>query len=341
MNKMDSNWTFSSKQSCSSNLLFRKMDVEKYDNGRDKFYTLSVEEKKKYKSPDLYLEQLYGIKIDGLDKEYMRLYREVKKQLEETRKIELLAIDFIMQEQAVFDMLASFEDVTYIKRIYKYKKTQVSGGLSETSASMLVDCMRQGRRLLEAAQSANVLAKPLIDFYAATAYAYALIVINSPLHKGLESLKGSHGHSYNHGENSVEFGGEIPRGTFLDLLCATPVQYIYCRNNDTDKDGVINFSLLDSIDLIQQSNIKISLLTLLSMVPELQPYYMKVDNHKIIHRLHIDNMIQSREIVYRFYIGDGQNKPDLERLRCSFQDCDIEEKSGTYQILVPIKKCLK
>ena len=122
--------------------------------------------------------------------------------------------------------------------------------------------MRQGRRLLEAAQSANVLAKPLIDFYAATAYAYALIVINSPLHKGLESLKGSHGHSYNHGENSVEFGGEIPRGTFLDLLCATPVQYIYCRNNDTDKDGVINFSLLDSIDLIQQSNIKISLLTL-------------------------------------------------------------------------------
>ena len=125
MNKMDSNWTFSSKQSCSSNLWFRKMDVEKYDNGRDEFYTLSVEEKKKYKSPDLYLEQLYGIKIDGLDKEYMRLYREVKKQLEEIRKIELLAIDFIMQEQAVFDMLASFEDVTYIKRIYKYKKRRL------------------------------------------------------------------------------------------------------------------------------------------------------------------------------------------------------------------------
>ena len=75
----------------------------------------------------------------------------------------------------------------------------VRNGLNTGEATILLDCLkRQGRSLLQAGQKAELLAKPLIDFYAASAYAYAIIVINSPLHKSISSLKGSHGHTYNH-----------------------------------------------------------------------------------------------------------------------------------------------
>ena len=90
--------------------------------------------------------------------------------------------------------------------------------------------MRQGRSLLKSSQTADMLSKPLIDFYAASAYAYAAIVINSPVHKSLDSLRGSHGHTYNHKNGSVEFGGNTPSGTFLDLFIASYESQIVTDN---------------------------------------------------------------------------------------------------------------
>lgn len=340
MDELNYGWNASIISSNSSSRLFEKFDkinIDQYNNCKAEFKELSAEEKCRYKNSDGYIENKYSIQLSSLNKDYALLMQEVLRQLETSRTIELLPIDFIMQEQAIFDMLSSFEDNHYIQDIYKQKKLLVRSGLNNDGAITLVDCMRQGRRLLEAAQSANVLAKPLIDFYAATAYAYALIIINSPLHKGIESLKGSHGHAYIHEEHVIEFGGKIPRGTFLDLLCAVPVSYIYCRNENDDVN--INYSLIESIDLIQRSNIKISLLTLLSMVPELHNYYRKVDpEHKIVHRLRIDSSVAQKKIIFRFYIGDGNVRPNIENLKQAFGDCAIEEEAGTYKIVVPVDK---
>ena len=151
-----------------------------------------------------------------------------------------------------------------------------------------MDCIRQGRSLLDAAIQADMIAKPLIDFYAACAYAYAIIVVHSPLHKSIDSLKGSHGHTYNHATGCIEFGGDLPSGTFLDLLCALQISQI-C---DYHSNISLKYSLMPSIELVQDSSIKLSLVTLLSMVPELNEYYTKVDtqNH-LVHKLSIDTEI--------------------------------------------------
>ena len=257
----------------------------------------------------------------------------MNKHFESVKDSELLIIDYIMQEQAVFDLLSSFEDSTYIKESYKNKKLCVKSGLNTETATTLVECIRQGRRLLEAGRVANVLAKPLIDFYAATAYSYALIVMNSPLHKSLDSMKGSHGQTYNHEKKVIEFGGNIPRGTFLDLICAIPIEYIHTRQDNADISFC--YSLLNSINTIQDSDIEISLLALLSIVPELKSYYKNVDEeHNYIHKLRIDMSYEKKRNNYRFYIGDGEIKPDFEVIKEAFCGGTIEEHNGAYVVKV-------
>ena len=138
------------------------------------------------------------------------------------------------------------------------------------------------------------------------ASAYAIIVVHSPLHKSIDSLKGSHGHTYNHATGCIEFGGDLPSGTFLDLLCALQISQI-C---DYHSNISLKYSLMPSIELVQESSIKLSLVTLLSMVPELNEYYTKVDtqNH-LVHKLSIDTEIVNSSITYNFYIGNGIDRP--------------------------------
>ena len=79
---------------------------------------------------------------------------------------------------------------------------------------------------------------------------------------------------------------------------------------------------MPSIELVQDSSIKLSLVTLLSMVPELNEYYTKVDtqNH-LVHKLSIDTEIVNSSITYNFYIGNGIDRPS-------------KEKQGAYKVTV-------
>lgn len=259
----------------------------------------------------------------------MRLMDEVTARLTSDRLPERLPIDLLTQSDSIQDLLASLENEKYIKEIYKIKKIKVQNGLNTTDAVNLMECIRQGRSLLLAGAHADMLAKPLIDFYAACAYAYAIIVINSPLHKAINTLKGSHGHTYNHATSTVDFGGEIPSGTFLDLLCALPVVQI-CNYNIN-----LKYSLLPSIDLVQNNSIKLSLPTLLAMVPELNDYYTQFDKeHHLVHKLSIDTGIVNSNVTYNFYIGDGIVKPTRETARKSFGTEQISEGQGNYKISV-------
>lgn len=185
------------------------------------------------------------------------------------------------------DLLASLENENYIKEIYKIKKLCSNGGLNTNNAINLMDCIRQGRSLLESSKSANMISKPLIDFYAASAYAYATIVINSPLHKSLESLKGSHGHTYNHKNGTIEFGGNVPSGTFVDLMISNYLPQVVAEETR------FRYNVLPSLFFIQENEIKISLIALLSTVPELQDQSKRIScSKKLVYDLSIKSGVE-------------------------------------------------
>ena len=310
-------------------ILFEKCDLQEYNRLSLEYDRLSKEEKATYKGKDNYISKQSGIYLTPMNKNYAKLVEEVNERINNQDVPETFNIDYSDDDKMVMDLLASIENENYIKNLYKRKKLKSVSGINTNSTTVLLNCMRQGRSLLRAGRGADVLAQPLVDFYAATAYAYALIVINSPLHKSIDSLKGSHGHTYNHLRGSVDFGGSIPSGTFLDMLCAFPVAQIHTMNID------IRYSVLDSIELVQHNSIGLTLSTLLSMVPELMDFYKRVDkNHQLVHKLTIDTSVNNRNTEYNFYIGDGIAKPDKEKLKLCFKTDKIENNTGSYVVSV-------
>lgn len=309
--------------------IFEKCDEEAYEKSKDSFENMTAEQKSKYKGLEDYLEKAVGLKLSAYNRCYLKLVCEINFRLASSAIPEVLPIDVVLYDQSTTDLLNSLETNEYIKEVYRKKKANVKDGLNTSKATVLLECMRQGRILLQAGQKAEILAKPLIDFYAASAYAYAIIVINSPLHKSIETLKGSHGHNYDHSDGTINFGGSIPTGTFLDLLFSIPVSQIHYNNLD------IKYSLLPSLEFIQSHSISISLLSLLSMVPELQSYYTNVEpSSRVVHKISIDTGIINSKITYNFYIGDGVNKPNRVKLESCFKTNNITENQGSYKVTV-------
>lgn len=245
----------------------------------------------------------------------------------------ILPVDLYSEKDTIIDLLSSLETENYIKTVYKSKKLKMSGDLQTDTAIKLTDCIRQGRSLLQSAYAANMLSKPLINFYAASAYAYATIVINSPIHKALNSLKGSHGHAYNHVKNAVEFGGKIPSGTFIDFLAS-----IYMPQIVTE-DVSFKYSVLPSLDFVQSHEVSISLMALLSTVPELHDQTMQIPNvRNSVYPLKIKSTVEKETVVYLFEIGNGIEKPANTSLKTIFKTDNVTEANGKYTISVPINK---
>jgi len=224
-----------------------------------------------------------------------------------------------------------------LKETYRTKKLQVKkSGINTKDATIIKQCIRQGRSLLQAGLKAEMLAKPLIDFYAASAYAYAIIVLNSPIHKSIDTLKGSHGHTYNHNTKTIDFGGDIPGGTFLDLLCALSVVNLTQMNGQLIS---LKYSVLPSVEMVQNNSISVSLLALLSMVPELRDHFDKLNTgHRHVHKLSIDTGIVNNKVTYNFFIGDGINKPEKDGLIRRFNTYNITENQGSYKVSVDADK---
>lgn len=326
---MEKSWNVSVDKSAKSNKLFEICNIHDFNVKKEEFKKLKNDEKGNYKGVEDYIENNGGPVLSNLNKNYKRLFEEVELRMDSDVISEILPVEILMQGNSIQDLLTSLENEKYIKEVYRKKKLKVESDLNTSEAIILTDCIRQGRILLQAGAQADMLAKPLIDFYAATAYAYAIIVINSPLHKSIATLKGSHGHTYNHANETIDFGGDNPSGTFMDLLCATPIAQV--RNHNIN----LKYPLLKSIDLIQNNNIKLPLTALLSMVPELNSYYRQFDaQHKNVHKLNIDTGIVNNRITYNFYIGDGEVKPNVDKLKCCFKSENVEENQGSYKISI-------
>ena len=317
--------------------LFQRCDYQSYKEKKMEYDNLLPAAKAKYKGADDYIKRSGGPTISSLNKNYMLLVEEINAQIQSSDVMEIFPIETIDHDIEIHDLLLSLEDEKHLKDIYRKKKFQVKkSGISTKDATILRHCLRQGRSLLQAGLKADVLAKPLIDFYAASAYAYAIIVLNSPIHKSIDSLKGSHGHTYNHNTKTIDFGGSIPGGTFLDLLCALTIV------NITQIDGPnmsFKYSVLSSVEMVQNNSISLSIVALLSMVPELREHFDKLGTgHRNVHKLNIDTGIVNNKVTYNFYIGDGINKPDKEVLKRSFNTDLISEEQGSVRVSVDSDK---
>ena len=239
---MDLSWSATVTPSTNGNIFLKSFDVEKYNTLLSTFTSLDSSEKKKYKSAEDYIVKQGGPSLSSEERNYKKYIDEMLANFDNGRFYSILPVDLYSEKDTIMDLLSSLETENYIKEAYKSKKLKVTGELRTDTAIRLTDSIRQGRSLLQSAYAANMLSKPLINFYAASAYAYATIVINSPLHKGLESLKGSHGHNYNHKKNTVEFGGKTPSGTFIDLLASVHMPQI------VTEDVSFKYSALSSLD---------------------------------------------------------------------------------------------
>lgn len=327
---MKLDWIVEATSVTGGNMIFQEFDLKKYNELSNEFSKLDIGEKKQYKGIENYVEKKYGIEINNAQKNYKKVMDEIESNFAAESYLGILPVDMYSEQDTVIDLLASLENENYIKEIYRKKKTRVSSGLSSETAIKLADSIHQGRCLLQSAQKSNMLSKPLIDFYAASAYAYASIVINSPLHKSLDSLKGSHGHTYNHINGTIEFGGDVPSGTFIDLLAS-----IYYAQIIT-KDVCFKYITLPSIEFVQNHKISLSLIALLSSVPELQDQVSRISNSQhVVHKLSIKCEVVNKNVSYVFEIGDGKSKPSYNVLQSTFKDYTINEVNGKYLVTVP------
>lgn len=331
---MDLKWIAESNPSSNGNAFIESFDIKRYYELSSKYVELSKEEKSNYKGLDEFNEK-NGLKTpNSKQKNYKKIFEEIEANLESESFHSLLHIDIYAEKETIMDLLASLENENYIKSIYKAKKKKVSGELKTDTANKIKDSIRQGRSLLQSAQTANMLSKPLIDFYAASAYAYASIVINSPLHKSLDTLKGSHGYTYEHADETIRFGGSTTSGTFIDLLAS-----IYLPQVVINDEVQFKYSAVSSLEFVQTHEVKISLLALFSTVPELHDQFMLVKNaQNRIYRLSIESNIKNKKVTYVFTIGDGKSRPTKESIQNVFNEEDIEEIDGKYRVYISADK---
>ena len=333
---MELKWISEAILSNSGNTFFEEFDIEVYTMLAQQFSHLLPSEKSKYKGVDDYIVKQGGPNLTPNQKNYQKIMDEIKSNLEHDNYYSILPVNIYSEKETIMDLLASLENEKYIKEVYKSKKTQVSGELNTGTATRLVDSIRQGRSLLQSTQTANMLSKPLIDFYAASAYAYATIVINSPLHKSLDSLKGSHGHTYNHKDETIEFGGNIPSGTFIDLLASIYLPQIVTENTR------FKCNALSSLKFVQTHEIRISLIALLSTVPELRDQVIQINTaQNLVHKLIVRTGVEKGLVTYIFEIGDGLKRPKTELLKSVFDTTEIREEHGKYVVNVPAEKITK
>ena len=329
---MELKWITKAHSQTANNLIIESIPFE-YDDYCNQYNELAKDEKSKYKGIDNYIEAISGFSLRPTQINYRKLEKEIRSNIDSEEFNTFFPIDMFSDSETIMDLLGSLENTTYIKNIYKIKKKTFNGSLKEDTTTKIMDSFRQGRKLLLSAKNANMLSKPLIDFYAASAYAYASIVINSPIHKSFDSLKGSHGHSYNHKDGTIVFGGDCPSGTFIDLLISNYLPQVVFND-----DVQFKYSALPSLEFVQKNSIQISLLALLSTVPELQGQVLSIENSKRqVYKLKIESSIKNKKVAFVFTIGDGKNKPEKNSLVKPFNlngESEIEDVDGKYRITI-------
>ena len=262
-----------------------------------------------------------------------RLQNEIKAQIDSEQSFRVLGIEPFNADQSLIQLLEHLENSTYIRKLYRLRKLTTGrdnkSGISEEQARILRNCIRQGRDLFISGQNGSLMIKPLVWFYSLTAYAYACIILNSPVRYSLETLPGSHGLNYLPEQIKTQFGGPVKAGTFSELFLSFPI----IRVQNTRLSFVQ--SMEDSIRAFQTTRVTSSCGTLLSLLPEMRNFYSLLTGRPSrVHPLDVTQIPEGRGIKWEFQIGDGQQRPDPAIFERAFAGFPKSERQGRMIISV-------
>ena len=262
------------------------------------------------------------------------LRSEIKAQIDSENRFRVLGIEEFNANSSLIQLLEHMENTNHIREIYRLRKLTTGrdpkSGINEEQARVLRNCMRQGRDLFLSGQNGSLMIKPLVWFYSLTAYAYACIILNSPIRYSLDTLPSSHGLNYLPLDLKTQFGGSIKQGTFSELFAAFPTAHI--------QNSRISFvqSLEESIRAFQTIRVTSGCGTLLSLLPEMREFY-SILTGKPSRALPLDiaQIPDGRGMKWEFQIGDGQQRPDQTILDRAFNGMPKTERQGRVIVTVP------
>lgn len=243
----------------------------------------------------------------------------------------ILLLDSITNDTDIFELLHSLEDIDKIKKIYKYQKKKSTDGINNEVAEQVRNCFTQGRELFESGKKSPTSVKPLLYFYSLTAYAYGLIVMSSPLRYSLDTLTGHHGLDYVHDEHAIKLGGDVPYGTFTDLLLSFPTSYFIDENNT----HIIKNNYKSIKDFFDSNN-KMKLGSIFAYLPELSGYLSDfLDLDKRAFPVKIKSVSLGTVVGYELIIGDGKIYLDENKFDTLMRTKN-EKIDGRLKYLIPM-----
>ncbi|HVV92621.1 MAG TPA: YaaC family protein [Hyphomicrobiales bacterium] len=259
---------------------------------------------------------------------------EVQARLRSQDDLRLLPIEGIDFDDSVIELAESLENVPDIRELYRLRKKTVgksaNSGINAEEALRLKNCFSQGRELYLAGRNGSLMVKPLNFFYAMTAYAYGIIVLNNPLRFNKGNLPGSHGLGYLPDVVQAQFGGDVARGTFSDLVTSFPTQLVKGINLEMHLDCT------ESILSYYENRFSVSLGTLLSIVPEMAAYYkLTTGLSSRCFPLEIVSANDPRSLKWEFRIGNGEIRPRPSSIDESFPGFESSERFGKTVVIVP------
>jgi hypothetical protein len=326
-----------SKQFYNTDIDYDQYNKQKNELG-NKWPKLAPAEQQKYdnKIKTYFKKNLPEYSDDEINRarHYSLLKNEVNKRITEQLQIPLLSISQLHIEQSLLELVENLENDQNIKALYKVRKLNLgdskNSGIQSNEAARLKNCLRQGRELYLSGKVGSLMVKPLNFFYSLTAYSYAATILNNPLRYSIDHLPGSHGIIYHRSDLKIQFGGDVPHGTFSELACSFPTFFYKDKNIQ-----IIQNNIQTSLDYFN-NKVSSSIGTLLSMIPEIREYYSLVTGKQgRTYPLLIATKSEPRNVYYEFQIGDGYQIPDKSIVEKSFPGFEMSEMYGKIIIKVP------
>lgn len=262
------------------------------------------------------------------------LNNEISARVGSKSNLDLISLDELSYPGPAIELLENSENIDHIRDLYRLRKrTTGSGknsGITSDEARRLKNCLRQGRELYLNSRGGSLMVKPLTLFYSLTAYAYAVVILNNPIRFKLDNLPGSHGMNYLPDTIEAQFGGDMPQGTFSDLLTSFPTNAVRARDVDYSQ------SSLNSIRAFYKSRFTVATGTFLSMIPEIRDYYkITTGRDSRTHPLEINVITDRRSTFWELQIGDGITRPPSSDIEQAFSNFRVTERHGKTIVAIP------
>ncbi|GAB4057267.1 YaaC family protein [Uliginosibacterium sediminicola] len=268
------------------------------------------------------------------------LRNEVAAHIKSESPFKLLSVEELHFSSSLIELLENAENAEHIRELYKLRKrttgTTRNAGISVSEAQRLKNCMKQGRELYQSGRAGSLMVKPLNFFYALTAYAYAVVILNNPVRYVLDGLPGSHGLNYLPDQIRAQFGGDIKQGTFSDLFTSFPSSTVRDRRTTIIQDNEA------SILAFYKTRTSVGTGTLLSMVPEIREYYSLVTGKPSrTFPLEITTVSDPRSVKWELQIGDGETRPATADIDNAFGEFQRGERHGKTIVTIPFTEAHK